>query len=266
MKISVVIPAYNEEALIKQCLLSVQRSVAAAHLSPNEYEIVVVNNASTDKTKEIAQSVAGVRVVDEFKKGITRARQAGFIAARGELIANLDADTLMPEGWITKVLQEFDDRALLALSGPPIYYDLSHFQRALVKMFIFVAFCSHLFNYYVLHKGAMLQGGNFVLRRSALEAIGGYDTSIEFYGEDTDIARRTTRIGKVKWTWRLSMPMSGRRLATEGLITTSWHYTLNYLSIIFLKKPVTLSYNDIRPTEKKEETLRQGGSDIPQRG
>jgi len=239
MKISFVIPAYNEEALLSTCLESILAEVARTGLA-HEAEIIVVNNASTDRTREISLQYKGILVVDEPRKGLTRARQAGFLASCGELVANPDADTILPAGWLTTVLEEFErNPKLLALSGPYVYYDLSLVQRILVKIFTFFSFVIHLINYYLLRMGAIIQGGNFVVRRSALEAIGGHNTSIEFYGEDTDIAKRIAVLGKVKWTWKLPMYSSGRRLAAEGLVTISIKYAVNHFATIFSGKPVT---------------------------
>lgn len=244
MKLSVVIPAHNEESLIAQCLQAVQKEVAKTE---EEVEVIVVNNASTDRTKEIAQSFRGVRVVDEPHKGLVRARHAGYTASSGELIANIDADTMPPEGWLATVFKEFDaDPKLVALSGPFIYHDLSLFQRILVRVFYYVGYALYLLYHYVLRIGAMLQGGNFVLRRSALEKIGGFDTSIEFYGEDTDIAKRMSKIGKVKWTFKLPMYASGRRLKEEGILTMGFKYALNFFTVTFRGKPHTKHYKDIR--------------------
>ena len=247
MRLSIVIPAYNEEALIGPCIEAVERSAQAAHLAQSEYEIIVVNNASTDRTHEIASSFKDVHVIDEPHKGLTRARQAGFMAAQGQLIANPDADTLMPRGWIARVLREFDkDPELAALSGPYRYYDLPLSAKVLTQIFNSFSFVAHIFNTYVLNMGATIQGGNFVLRRSALEKVGGYDTSIEFYGEDTDIGTRIAQVGKVRWIWPLYMYSSGRRLAAEGVFTIGTRYAANYLSVVFLKKPATVEYTDIR--------------------
>src|SRR3989344_5538650 len=135
MKISFVIPAYNEEKHVPQCLASVERELTR---TPCDAEVIVVNNASTDRTGQAARSHAWVRVVDEPNKGLVRARHAGYTAATGDLIANIDADTILPEGWLQTVLAEFEqDDGLAALSGPYIYYDLPIFQRALVKVFYF---------------------------------------------------------------------------------------------------------------------------------
>jgi glycosyltransferase involved in cell wall biosynthesis len=244
MKISFVIPAYNEELSIARCLESVERE-----LSSGEYdaEVIVVNNASTDRTHEIASSFDWVKVVDEREKGLVRARHAGFSASTGELIANIDADTILPAGWLSRVMNEFEkSEKLVALSGPFIYYDLPFYSRLLTKFFYAFGYLTHLFNHFILRVGAMLQGGNFIVRRAALEKIGGYDTSIAFYGEDTDVARRLSSVGRVKWTFGLPIYASGRRLKHEGIVTMGVRYSLNYLSVIFFGKPFTVEYIDIR--------------------
>jgi GT2 family glycosyltransferase len=165
----------------------------------------------------------------------------------GELIANVDADTLLPPGWLTTVAQAFsNDPRLVALSGPFIYYDLSRIDQICTKIFYAISYVIHLINHYILRTGAMLQGGNFVIRRDAFERVGGFDTTIAFYGEDTDVACRLATVGTVTWTWRLPILSSGRRLKAEGIFASGWRYTLNHLSIIFLKRPATTTYRDIR--------------------
>ncbi len=93
----------------------------------------------------------------------------------------------------------------------------------------------------------MVQGGNFVFRRSAWLAVGGYDRTIAFYGEDTDVARRLTRVGAVRWTFALPMYASGRRLKAEGMLTIGFRYAVNYLWVTFAGRPFTADYTDIRP-------------------
>lgn len=244
MKISFVIPAYNEERRLPKCLASVEREIAR---TPCDSEVIVVNNASTDRTGEIARGYAWVHVVDEPHKGLVRARHAGFMASSGELIANIDSDTMLPEGWLARVLLEFSkDERLAALSGPYIYYDLSVFHRALTYIFYVFGYLSHLVNHKIFHAGAMLQGGNFIVRRKYLEQAGGFDTSIEFYGEDTDVARRISKVGKVKWTFQLPMYTSGRRLKHEGIVTTGLRYAANYFHVLVRGKPLSAAYTDIR--------------------
>jgi len=244
MRLSFVVPAYNEEAYLPACLESI---LAQTGELGDAVEIIVVNNASSDRTLQVAMGFKGVRVVDEPRKGLTFARQAGFAASSGELIANVDSDSRLTEGWVKTVLAEFAaEPKLVALSGPFIYYDMSPNQRVSVRIFYAIAYLVYALNRWVLRAGSMVQGGNFVLRRSALEQIGGFDTSISFYGEDTDIARRMNQVGDVKFTFELKMFSSARRLKKEGTLRIALRYTINYFWTIFGKTPYTKEYTDIR--------------------
>jgi glycosyltransferase involved in cell wall biosynthesis len=244
MRLSFVIPAYNEESYLPACLESI---LAQTQNVSGGAEIIVVNNASTDRTRDVALTFPGVKVIDEPQKGLTFARQAGFKACTGELIANVDSDSRLTPGWVDTVIQAFDNQKnLVAISGPLVYYDLEPRQRFSVKIFYLVAYSVYFINRYILRAGSMVQGGNFVLKRSGLEAIGGFDTTISFYGEDTDIARRMNRVGKVDFKLNLKMFSSARRLKQEGMLTIAARYTINYFWTTFRKKPFTDTYVDHR--------------------
>ncbi len=249
MKISFVIPAYNEAKVIGKCLKSVFAEIDRVHDSgePLDVEVVVVDNASTDKTREAALKFPNVTVVNERLKGLVYARRAGYVATDGDIVANIDADTMLPRGWLSTVMSEFKNPELVALSGPYIYHDIAHWKRALVRIFYAIGYVMHLLNHHVFNKGAMLQGGNFVLRRDAWDRAGGFDVTIRFYGEDTDVARRIAPHGRVKWTFGFPMYTSGRRLEKEGLVRMSLLYTLNHLWVLWTGKPATTHYTDIRP-------------------
>lgn len=244
MKLSFVIPAYNEEKYIGDCLKSVLKQTKK---SAYDTEVIVVNNASTDKTEEVAAAFRGVKVVTEKKKGLSAARHAGYEASTGDLIANIDADVILPDGWIEKVMKAFEANPnLTGFSGPYIYHDLSTLHNIGVRLFYYFGYAGYLMNRFVLNKSSMLQGGNFVVRRSALEKIGGYNLEFEFYGEDTDIARRLHEVGDVVFTFDLPMYTSGRRLAGEGVITMGLRYAINHFWTIAFKKPFTKEFKNIR--------------------
>ncbi len=264
MKLSFVIPAHNEELSIGKCLDSIIREIKGRQQA---IEIIVVNNASQDRTKKIALSYPNMTVVDEPVKGIVKARSRGLEEATGELIANIDADAMLPPGWVDKVFREFSENPnLICLSGPHIYYDLPPLTRFLVKLFYAVGFLVYLMNRFILNIGSLVQGGNFICRKTALLLAGGYDVNIEFYGEDADIARRLHKLGDVKFTFGLPIYASGRRLAIEGLFTIALRYAINYFWITFLKKPYSKTSVDVRlrdsnsqlkylPKNKKKEWL-----------
>lgn len=245
MKVSFVVPAYNEERIIGACVEAIRAEMAR---TSQDAEIIVVNNASTDGTRAAAEA-AGARVVDEGRKGLTRARQTGFEHSTGELIANIDADVLLPAGWLDTVIARFvRDPRLVALSGPFVYHDLSLIERVSVRVFYAAGLVAAFAVRLATGRNTMLQGGNFVLRRSALERIGGFDTSIDFYGEDTDIARRIGAEGRVAWTFALWVYASGRRLRHEGVLRTGIRYALNFFSVSVRGTPLHDTHEDIRPS------------------
>ncbi len=242
--VSFVVPAYNEEKNLARTLAAI---IAESRQSGVVTEIIVVNNASTDATGELAASFPGVIVVDEPVKGLVQARRAGFLRATGALIANVDADTIVTPGWLDRVAKEFArDAELVALSGPYIYYDVSKAARLAVRAFYVMGYGFYILNRFVLRAGSLLQGGNFVVRREALERIGGYNPLFSFYGEDTDLARRLNAVGRVKFTFRLPAQSSGRRLLEEGLLRIGTRYAMNFVWATFLHRPFTDHWIDVR--------------------
>ena len=236
LKISLIIPAYNEEKYIGACLEHVIKNSNGKF-----YEIIVVDNASTDKTAEIAKKYPNVRVVQENNKGLTKARQRGFIESRGNLLANIDADTRMPKGWVEQIIKEFKkDENLVCLSGPYTYYDVSKWKSFLVKIYWILAIPI----YWIV--GYMATGGNHVIKKETLEKMNGFDTTIELFGEDTNTARRASKYGKVKFKLDFLMPTSGRRMNNGGVLKTVHDYMSQFFSEAIRHKPTNKKYNDIR--------------------
>lgn len=236
LKISLIIPAFNEEKYIGNCL-----KMAIENSGGKFFEIIVVDNASSDNTEDVAKNFEGVKVISEPEKGLTKARQRGFLEAGGDLLAYIDADTQMLKGWIETVIKEFGENENLAcLSGPYTYYDASTTRNFFVK--IYWRFAKLL--YWLA--GYMAVGGNFVIKKEVVEKMNGFDTSIAFYGEDTDVARRASKFGKVKFTLKLLMPTSGRRFSGQGFFYTAVIYVKNFFSEVFWGKPATEEYKDIR--------------------
>lgn len=242
--ISFVVPACNEERLLPYCLDAIMLEIRHTDCSA---EIIVVNNASEDFTPHIAASFNGVRIVYEPVKSLVLARQAGLRVARGNLIANIDADTILPRGWLSRALREFSaDCSLVGLSGPFIYYDMSHASSLFVEVFYRLAHCVHFVVQSILRIGAVLQGGNYVARRMALARVNMLESEFSFYGEDSDLGRRLTAIGRVKFTFRLRAFSSARRLNHEGMVRVGVRYAMNFIWATFFGRPFTKSWIDVR--------------------
>jgi glycosyltransferase involved in cell wall biosynthesis len=120
MAISFVIPCYNEETYIKNCIRSIVREASCLP----HYEIIVVDNNCTDQTVLVAMQ-EGVTVVSEQQKGVVFARQKGYKTAQYNLIANLDADSRLCEGWVETALLKIADPNVAAVTGPLVYDDVS---------------------------------------------------------------------------------------------------------------------------------------------
>jgi glycosyltransferase involved in cell wall biosynthesis len=234
--ISFVVPCFNEEKNIGSCVESIQRE---AKMFACNFEIIVVDNLSTDGTAALARR-HGARVVRCEQKGVVWARRAGCGASTCEFVACVDADNVLPKGWLQSAFAGFRSDQVVAVTGPVVFHDLPTSIRVLSIGFFLSAWILHQFM-------PMMQGGNFVVRRSALEEVGGFDTSCAFYGEDTAQAVLLSKVGRIKFIPRMWLYSSARRLLGEGIVRVTLRYSANYMSVWLRGRPCTKDYRDIRP-------------------
>jgi glycosyltransferase involved in cell wall biosynthesis len=225
MKISVIIPAYNEEKNIASTLDAIFASDY-----PN-FEVIVIDNASTDATHVIA-SKTGARVIREDRKGTMWACEAGRKIAHGDIIVRLDADCLPEKSWLARGATWFADKKISAVSGPYDYFDGPKTFRNLSLFFqkYFYAPLSYILS--LGRKGGVLIGGNSFMRATALEKIGGFNTSIVFYGDDSDVAKRISSQGKIVFDNALILKTSARRFKAEGTLKIGTLYIFNFFKIM----------------------------------
>jgi glycosyltransferase involved in cell wall biosynthesis len=111
--ISVVIPSFNEAERIEQCLISLSRQ----SIPRDEYEIIVVDGGSKDRTREIAEKYADYVFIQTSPK-VGGARNDGALHAKGEIIATTDADTILPPDWLKQIQKGFKNKDVVMLYGP----------------------------------------------------------------------------------------------------------------------------------------------------
>jgi glycosyltransferase involved in cell wall biosynthesis len=243
LTIGAVVCAYNESRLIAGCL----HSLLAQTRPPDD--LIVVNNASTDRTGYVARTIPGVRVIDEPRKGLVIARETARRAATTDIVAFVDADCRAPITWLERVDARFRQAgAPIAVTGPYRFYDWDDmYGRALVRLYdLLVAPPTHAFVHGLSGIGAILYGGNFAVRSTALADIGGFDERIEFHGEDTNLGRRLTEIGRVAlcrdcWVWT-----SARRYRAMGKRAVFSLYVRNFWSEILRHRPADDCHLDVR--------------------
>lgn len=242
LRISVIVCAHNESRFIGPCL----HSLLAQTRLPDE--IVVVNNASSDETGAIARAIPGVRVVDEPRKGLVQARETGRLVASGDVLVYVDADCRAPLTWLERVERRFSrSAALVALSGPYRFYDWDIWGRLLIRAYdVTLAPVTQGLVKYVLRIGTVFYGGNFAARREALSRIGGFDTRIEFHGEDTNVGRRLAAIGNVSLFLDCYLYTSARRYLALGKGTVFRLYVRNFWSELLRHRPSDLEHVDVR--------------------
>lgn len=182
MCLAFVIPAFNEEAFIAH---TIQRIVNLIKDLPG-CEIIIVDNASTDRTPEILNQFPQIEVLRLPEKvTISAARNAGWKIANSEIIAFIDADVLITERWITEYKNSKSDLTLnpnqitgcrYILSESPGWIECSWFKS--MKQ-------GHL---------TYINSGNLVTTKSVLEKINGFDVNL-ITGEDVDFCKRATLAG-----------------------------------------------------------------------
>jgi peptidoglycan/xylan/chitin deacetylase (PgdA/CDA1 family) len=204
LTISIVIPAYNEEKLLPQCLASLK-----AQDYGGKYELIVVNHASTDGTARVAQKYGARILICTDRSGSVGAicpRDVGAREAQGDIIIQADADTVYPVDWLTKIARVFESRPeVVGLSGrfiyksPPSWARLEYFirdrlNRATQKVF---------------GRPIIISGATFAFRREAFFKIGGYQ--LKAYSPDQyNISTRLRRQGKVVYDSAITVQTSHR--------------------------------------------------------
>jgi glycosyltransferase involved in cell wall biosynthesis len=201
LKLSIVIPAYNEEGHLTNCLNSIKTQTV------KPAEVIVVDNNSTDKTVEIARRFKFVKVLTESKQGVFYARNKGFNSAKHPIIGRIDADSILNDDWVENVLNIFQKSETQAATGPAHFYDMPLAPK----------------NYIVDHvvkkplykfdkQFPFLFGTNMAIRKSAWDSIKPKVCDDKRIHEDIDLAIHLHKQQlKIVYSSKMKVGMSARR-------------------------------------------------------
>jgi len=210
--ISVVVPAYNEEENITACLDSLNHQT----LPRAEYEIIVVDGNSKDRTRDLAAPLADLVFIQTSAR-VGGARNDGAMRARGEILATTDADCILPPDWLERITDDFARYHPVQLYGTvyPREEGLSYrISLALANTFSRIGYHTGIL-YYTL-------GCNTAFDRQAFIRAGMY-RSVDA-GDDLEIALRMKRFGKVLFDPKLRVGFSMRRYRQFGTLRSLYQW------------------------------------------
>lgn len=200
--ISVIIPVYNDAALLRTCLAALDAQTRTAD------EIVVVDNASTDASAQVARDF-GARIVFEPRRGILSATATGFDAATGEILARLDADSVPSPTWLEEIERILETRPdASAVTGTATFYGGTAFARWFGR-------ACYLGAYFTLIRGLLghppLFGSNFALRREGWRRMrNGFHRDRNDIHDDLDLSYQIEPDMNVVYGGDLGMSISAR--------------------------------------------------------
>lgn len=238
--ITVIIPAYNEEKLIGRCIEALMRQT----LPRDKYEILVIDNNSTDKTSETAR-LAGAKVIyyDE-RKGASPSRNYGTLKANGDIIAYTDADSIPRNDWLETAYSLMQNRKFMCLGGQVLPTGKSMIMEFIFSSYNILALVNQIFHI------SLIWGPNMIVRKKTFMQINGFKSSLKKC-EDWDLVMRIQKkfgIESTYYTNRLSVKTSPRR--QENILSLfPYLYTgiFNYFFIFILHESYTIgSQKNIR--------------------
>ncbi|MDQ3158942.1 MAG: glycosyltransferase family 2 protein [bacterium] len=207
LSVSIVIPVYNDEHHLKQCLTSISDQV----VKPDE--VIVVDNNSSDSSMSIAKAFSFVTIVKEKDQGVVFARTKGFNEAKSKIIARIDSDTILPRDWIKRVKHFYGDDKNLnkGLTGGCYFYNVR--LRNLVGWFqtnIAFRFNKVLLGHYILF------GSNMALPKKLWDEVKTKTHLSTEIHEDLDLAIQIHRAGhQIIFDSKLTVGIKMRRVRSD---------------------------------------------------
>lgn len=231
-QISVVIPTLNEEKYLLICLESLKNQTF------RDFEIVVSDGGSTDRTCQIAKDYHA-KVIVYKGSNVCLARDIGVRRASSEIIVGADADTFYPKDYLASIYQEFrTDKNLKAITGKVIFKDCPNWWLPWYYLAYLLLEVIYKLTGIIIYAPAL----NLAFRKKAFLTIGGYNTQLDFGGDELDILDRLKRTGKIIYKG-YPVPITHSRRLKTGFFSFFFkhfifYYTFNYFSARILGKAV----------------------------
>jgi glycosyltransferase involved in cell wall biosynthesis len=217
--ISVIIPAYNEQDFLGRCLKSLQEQINAPI-----YEVILVDNNSTDNTAHIAKSFKA-KVIKEPIKGVMHARQAGLKVAKGEIIVTTDADCFYKPYWLSNIYKTYQNNPnIIGLAGHYYFYNGALWASIMPQMGALFVWLIYKFTNKVVYVSAT----NFSFKRQYIKS---YNTKYPMGADEKILLNQLVKQGKVNFVINNPVYTSARRV-NQGfwhsiIVTIGYFYAYN---------------------------------------
>ena len=235
--ISVVVPTYNEERNIEECL----RSILGQTLPRGEIDIIIVDGDSRDRTREIAEPLADTFIV-QTSEGVGGARNDGFAVARGEVVATTDADCRPHPDWLEVIQRDLGEPGVVAVTGVLVPFDFGDMGGLEQFTYRLLFDLSNAALVVMSWFGRMhLCGANSAFRRDAFLGVGGYLPLA--YADDVEIFRRIRERGAARLDTGMRVRYSVRRIRKVGLLKYMLQlFRMEWDVMVMGRKPVKGGY------------------------
>jgi glycosyltransferase involved in cell wall biosynthesis len=230
--ISVVIPTYNEEKNIERCLKAFEEQT----IPREDFEIIVVDGKSSDRTTEIASKFADI-VIQQVSKGVGGARNDGAKIAKGDVIVTTDADCIPYAEWLEVAQKHFEDENVVAVTGlldPFDYEGMREYETYVYRLLFGIS--NNMLRAFSFTGYYHLCGANTAFHRDTFLEIGGYQDLP--YSDDIEIYKRLKPMGRMVLEKRMKVNYSVRRIRKMSLWRYIYTITRNdFVTMIMGEKP-----------------------------
>ncbi|MCK4319215.1 glycosyltransferase [Candidatus Micrarchaeota archaeon] len=229
--ISIVIPTLDEEGYIENTLKSIKKQKTSM-----DFEIIIADGYSKDKTVEIAEKYAD-KIVFEKKKTISAGRVKGMKSAGGKLLVSTDADVWVNENWLEKLVKPLGEYSACIGKFCPLDGNIAEnlFSEAILTP-----------SSYILSKTGMYLAGanNLAFTKEVYMKVGGFNPEL-VTAEDTDLIKRISKFGKIKYNKDAVVYVSMRRIREWGYRKYALFHANNFV-LFHLKNEANGNYEPIR--------------------
>ncbi|MBV6477768.1 MAG: hypothetical protein HGGPFJEG_00512 [Ignavibacteria bacterium] len=240
-KISIVIPALNEEKLIINVLKQFNESIKKDY----DVEIIVSDGGSSDNTVNIAGKYADkvLNYNKEDSQNISRGRNEGARKSQGDVLIFLNADTRFEnlKYILDESLREIYENNVKAIACAVYVYPEEELLSDKIFHFLYNKYTSFLVSFFT----GMGRGECHIIEREIFFKIGGYNESI-IAGEDFELYMRLKKAGKLKFRNDFVIYESPRRYRKYGYLRILWEWLKNSLSVFFFGKSVSVKWEEVR--------------------